>query len=460
MRNPGIKVFVAESGKAEFFIKGQRVGLCAEPDHIAPPVCPHMRNHRPHDLCARARPACRFDDADTLDLCIAVIEIIQPRRANRAAVVARQKMHALVIESVAFLDFGDILLADKHLGTQAQAFGHVLRIADHPDIHIPPFSAIIAGEARNRLGHTPLERERKDGSRWINARRDCGVFRQCTHRGVKVCRCGLYGVIGDVRRRRSLGGGFRQSAPFALWHEVWGFVVAILLFSIGAGVSLVHGYEKIIHPHPIEKPWVNFVVIGLALIFEGYALSVAVKAVNEARGTDSFMAYVKRSKDAPLVVVLLEDTGALLGLAIAGIALAGAIIFDMPVLDGVASVLIGILLASIAIILAIETKGLLIGEAADPHIQAGIDEIIRSDEGIRAVNEILTMHMGPEDIFCALSVDFRDDETSRDVEEAISELETKIKARFPQVKRVFIEAQSVFGHMRALKASAIAGGTT
>jgi len=248
--------------------------------------------------------------------------------------------------------------------------------------------------------------------------------------------------------------------PFGYGKEVyfWSFVVAILLFSIGAGVSIVHGYEKILHPHPIESPWVNFVVIGLAIVFEGYALAAAVKAVNEARGQDSFAKYIRRSKDAPLFVVLLEDTGALLGLAIAGIALAGAVIFDMPVLDGVASLLIGFLLAGAAIILAIETKGLLIGEAADPEVQKGISAIIRTDDGIKEINEILTMHMGPEDIFCALSVDFRDDETSRDVEEAISDLEEKIKAQFPQVKRVFIEAQSVFGHMRSLAASAAAGG--
>jgi len=135
-----------------------------------------------------------------------------------------------------------------------------------------------------------------------------------------------------------------------------------------------------------------------------------------------------------------------LGLAIAGIALLGAVIFDAPVLDGVASLLIGFLLAGAAIILAIETKGLLIGEAAEPAVQEGIKAIIREDNGVKAINEILTMHMGPEDIFCALSVDFKDDETSVDVEEAISELEAKIKAKFPQIKRVFIEAQSVFGH--------------
>ena len=248
--------------------------------------------------------------------------------------------------------------------------------------------------------------------------------------------------------------------PFGYGKEVyfWSFVVAILLFSIGAGVSMYHGVEKILHPHPIEKPWVNFVVIGLAIVFEGYALAAAVKAVNEARGKDSFATYVKRSKDAPLFVVLLEDTGALLGLAIAGLALLGAIVFDAPVLDGVASLLIGILLAGAALILAIETKGLLIGEAAEPAVQEGIKSIIREDAGIKAINEVLTMHMGPEDIFCALSVDFKDDETSVDVEDAISELEGKIKAEFPQIKRVFIEAQSVVGHKRALAASAEAAG--
>jgi len=197
--------------------------------------------------------------------------------------------------------------------------------------------------------------------------------------------------------------------PFGYGKEVyfWSFVVAILLFSIGAGVSMYHGVEKILHPHPIEKPWVNFVVIGLAIIFESYALAAAVKAVNEARGNDSFATYVKRSKDAPLVVVLLEDTGALLGLAIAGLALLGAVIFDAPVLDGVASLLIGFLLAGAAIILAIETKGLLIGEAAVPAVQEGIKAIIREDNGVKAINEILTMHMGPEAMLKKLSRNLR-----------------------------------------------------
>ena len=245
--------------------------------------------------------------------------------------------------------------------------------------------------------------------------------------------------------------------PFGYGKEVyfWSFVVAILLFSIGSGVSLYHGIEKIQHPHPVEDAYINFIVIGLALIFEGYALRAAVMEMNRRRGDETVLHYIRRSKDAPLVVVLLEDAGALVGLAIAGLALLGALLLDMPVLDGVASVLIGILLAVAAIILAIETKGLLIGEAADPEVQDGIEAILKSDERILAINEVLTTHMGPEDIFCALSVDFRDEETSVGVEESISDLERKIKRSYPEIKRVFIEAQSVVGHAKSLQDDAV-----
>lgn len=260
----------------------------------------------------------------------------------------------------------------------------------------------------------------------------------------------LYGMKRAVRPAD-------QRHPFGYGKEVyfWSFVVAILLFSIGAGVSFYHGVEKTLHPHPIENPLVNFVVLGLALCFEGYALAAAVKEMNRRRKDESVLSFVRRSKDAPLVVVLLEDAGAMIGLIIATLALLGVLIFDMPVLDGIASMLIGCLLACAAIILAIETKGLLIGEAASPQLQAGIESILANDRRILAINEILTMHMGPEDIFCAFSVDFRDDESSIDVESSISDLEQTIKTRYPQVKRVFIEAQSVFGHMRAAAGASV-----
>lgn len=243
--------------------------------------------------------------------------------------------------------------------------------------------------------------------------------------------------------------------PFGYGMEIyfWSFVVAILLFSIGAGVSIVEGIEKIRHPHPVTDAYVNFIVLGLALVFEGYALTVAVRAMNDRRGAQSVMSYIRRSKDAPLVVVLLEDAGAMLGLVIATVALAGVLIFDMPVLDGVASLTIGILLALAAVVLAIETKGLLIGEAAAPVVREGVRAIVDADPRIGAVNECLTMHMGPEEVLCALSVDFLDSASSVEVEASISDLEAEIKRTFPEVNRVFIEAQSVSGHARALAAA-------
>ena len=246
--------------------------------------------------------------------------------------------------------------------------------------------------------------------------------------------------------------------PFGYGMEIyfWSFVVAILLFSIGAGVSLYEGIEKIKHPHPVASPHINFIVLGLAMVFEGYAFWAAIKEMNRRRRPDeSVFSYIRRSKDAPLVVVLLEDAGAMFGLMIATIALAGVLLLDLPVLDGVASVIIGILLALAAVVLAIETKALLIGEAASPRIQKGIRDIVEVDQSIIAINEVLTMNFGPEDILCALSVDFADTASSIDVEASISDLERSIKAEFPQVKRLFIEAQSVLAHAKSIEVADI-----
>lgn len=273
---------------------------------------------------------------------------------------------------------------------------------------------------------------------------------------------GVHSVVDSGNQLLLLYGIKRSSRPaddrhpFGYGKEIyfWSFVVAILLFSIGAGVSLVEGIDKIQHPHAVESPHVNFIVLGLAMLFEGYAFRVAIKAMNlKRREGESAWAYIRRSKDAPLVVVLLEDAGAMLGLAIAASALAAALIFDAPALDGAASVAIGLLLATAAIVLCIETKALLIGEAAAPAVQRGIREIVGADASILTVNEALTLHFGPEDIFCALSVDFRDGVSSEAVEASISKIEAAIKTRYPEIKRVFIEAQSMRGHAKAVAAS-------
>ena len=238
--------------------------------------------------------------------------------------------------------------------------------------------------------------------------------------------------------------------PFGYGMEVyfWSFVVAILLFSIGAGVSIFHGIEKIRHPHPVENPMVNYVVLVLAMAFEGYAWWAAYKEMNRRRRPgEGVLQYVRRSKDAPLFTVLFEDTGAMLGLMVAFIGLLLAQALDWPALDGWASVAIGVLLAIAAITLAIETKALLIGEAADPELVRGVEDLAASDNRIQAVNEVLTMHLGPSDVLATISLDFVDNRTSQDVEASITELERAIKEKFPEVRRVFIEAQSWRAHL-------------
>lgn len=246
-----------------------------------------------------------------------------------------------------------------------------------------------------------------------------------------------------------------QKHPFGYGMELyfWTFVVAILIFAVGAGISIYEGIESIKHPKPLESPYWSYGVLGLALIFEGAAWLVAFRAFQRTRGKQSMMSAVRNSKDPTVFTILFEDSAAMLGLLIAFIGIFAAQYFDMPVLDGVASIAVGIVLALVAILLAIESKGLLIGEGASPEIVASIHELISHDSRITGTNEILTMHMGPQDILLAASVDFDDHLTADLVEAAITDFEKSIKARSPEIKKIFIEAQSFRQHHLAAAAA-------
>ncbi|MFQ6016950.1 MAG: cation diffusion facilitator family transporter [Kiloniellaceae bacterium] len=236
--------------------------------------------------------------------------------------------------------------------------------------------------------------------------------------------------------------------PFGYGREVffWAFVVAILIFALGAGVSVYEGVAKISHPEPVAHPYVNYIVLALAMAFEAGAWWIAVKAFRTTKGRRGYLDAIRVSKDPTVFTVLMEDSAALLGLliAFAGIALSDAL--DRPALDGLASILIGLILAAAAAILAYETKGLLIGEGAAPRVVAGVRRIVAAGRGIERINEVLTMHMGPRDVLLTLSLDFRDGLSSGQIEDAVSDLERRIKAAFPEITRVFIEAQDWRGH--------------
>ena len=241
------------------------------------------------------------------------------------------------------------------------------------------------------------------------------------------------------------------SHPFGYGLQLyfWTFVVAILIFGLGAGVSIYQGIDKIREPQPVEHVTVNYVIIGIAILFEGYVWVLALKAFAKVKGNMGWIRSIRSSKDPSLFTVLFEDTAALLGLIVALIGIALSEVLNMPVLDGVASLIIGLVLATTASFLAYECQSLLTGEGASPQVREGIRQIAASQKGVDNTNEILTMHFGPQDVLVTLSLDFEDGLPAGKVEEAVTQIERRIKAAYPEVTRVFVEAQSFEAHSRA-----------
>ncbi len=233
--------------------------------------------------------------------------------------------------------------------------------------------------------------------------------------------------------------------PFGYGIELyfWAFVVAILIFGLGAGVSIYEGLDKLQHPHPVSSPYVNYIVLAIAIVFESVAWWMAFQELRKVKGKHGYFEAVRLSKDPILFTVLFEDTAAMLGLivAFAGILLSQWL--DLPTLDAIASLVIGGILAITAAFLAYECKGLLTGESASRVVVVALEEMIAKQSGVCRLNELLTMHFGPHDILLNISVDFDDALSSADVEQLVSSLERQIKQRFPDIKRLFIEAQSL-----------------
>ena len=261
---------------------------------------------------------------------------------------------------------------------------------------------------------------------------------------------GIHSVV-DSGNQLLLLHGMRQATkaadarfPFGHGREIyfWSFVVAILIFAVGAGVSMYEGVRHLMHPSPIERPLMNYVVLGLALIFEGWAWSMAMREFRRVKGEWGYFEAVRHSKDPSLFVVIFEDSAAMLGLAVAFVGILLGHLTGWPYFDGIASVLIGMILAATAIWLVIETKSLLIGESATPEVVRGIRQIARARQEIRHVNEILTMHMGPDYVLVNISVEFDPDVSAADIEIAVAQLDARMKQAYPRVKRIFIEGET------------------
>lgn len=236
-----------------------------------------------------------------------------------------------------------------------------------------------------------------------------------------------------------------EEFPFGHGKEIyfWSFVVAILVFSVGSGLSLFEGVSHLLHPVPMRNVIVNYLIIGASLLFEGISWVISVREFAKAKApSHNYLEAIRKGKDPSMFLVVLEDSAALLGLlaALAGIVLAQ--VTGNPLYDGLASVVIGLLLGGTAIVIAHETKGLLVGEAASREVVETIRGIVSRGEYVEHVNEVLTLHMGPDFIVVTISLDFLDEISAGDVERTVPMLEAEIKQQVPEVKRVFIEAQA------------------
>ena len=235
-----------------------------------------------------------------------------------------------------------------------------------------------------------------------------------------------------------------RSHPLGHGRELyfWSFIVALLVFALGAGVSFYEGVLHILEPEPVTNPTVNYVVLGLSMLFEGGSWWVALKEFRKAKGGLGYFAAVRRSKDPSVYTVLFEDSAALLGLFIAFAGILAADLLEIPEFDGIASIGISLILASTAIFLARESKGLLMGEPALPEVEAAVLAIVQGDPDVQRANGILTVHMGPEEIVAALSIEFEDRLTAPEIETCVERLEAKIRAARPEISALFIKPQT------------------
>lgn len=258
---------------------------------------------------------------------------------------------------------------------------------------------------------------------------------------------GVHSVADTGNQVLLLLGGKRASRAPTADHQFgfgrerffWAFVVSIVLFTLGSAFAVFEGIEKILHPHQLESPGWAIGILSVALVLESISFRTAVHEARPAKGSASWFRYIRRSKSPELPVVLLEDAGALLGLVIALTAVILDTVTGNAVWDGIGTLAIGVLLGVIAIVLCIEMKSLLIGEAASPTHEASIRAAIEQHPDVERLINMRTEHIGPDDILVATKLQFTGDLTMTELAAIINAIEASIRAVVPEATRIFIE---------------------
>lgn len=235
--------------------------------------------------------------------------------------------------------------------------------------------------------------------------------------------------------------------PFGYGKELyfWTLIVAMLIFGVGGGVSIYEGILHLLHPSPLQDPTWNYVVLGLAMIFEAIVFVIALREFQSSKGRQSIWQAVRTSKDPTTFTVLFEDSAAMLGLIAAVVGIFLGHYFENPYLDGAASIVIGLILTAVAFFIGYESKGLLIGEGADPAVLRSIKRLAESDPKITTVERPLTMYFGPHTVLLTMDVEFRDKLSGAERDAAVQRLEKAIRDKYHDINHIFIEAKSLSG---------------
>nr|WP_218625230.1 cation diffusion facilitator family transporter [Sphingomonas sp. dw_22] len=260
---------------------------------------------------------------------------------------------------------------------------------------------------------------------------------------------GVHSMVDTGNQGLLLYGQYRAKRPadaehpFGYGRELyfWAFVVAILIFGLGSGVSVYEGWLHIADPEPLHDPLVNYVVLGVAFLLEGTSWTIAMREFAAAKDDASWWQAVRNSKDPATFIVLFEDSAALAGLIVAATGVWASHAWGDPRIDGWASIVIGVILAGVAALLAREAKGLLIGERANPALIREVRAMLEAEPCITAVNHVRTIHTAPDRVFVAISADFADTLPMGEAESLIERIEARLKAKLPQLSSIYIRPE-------------------
>jgi cation diffusion facilitator family transporter len=236
-----------------------------------------------------------------------------------------------------------------------------------------------------------------------------------------------------------------DSHPFGYGQELyfWTLIVALFIFAVGGGMSIYEGVNHLLVPEPLTDPFWNYIVLILAVVFEGYSWYIALQQFLATKGDENFWKAIRASKDPTIFTILFEDSAALIGLFLAFLGVFSGHLWNNVYLDGVASIAIGVILAGVALLLAYESKGLLIGEGANAATVADIKAITQADFAVKEVLRVLTLHFGPEEILLNLEIRFNSELSTEQLAIAVERIERQIRERHSDIQNIFIEAKSI-----------------